>query len=107
MATILRFDRWILEEYVVDEQHTGWLKEITEETELALIASVFKNWNGWEKSAEVLAFEADISHKSILNILHKYDLTNTKPTYKSEFSQEVKNACLVFILHHEHWTLKN
>ena len=76
-------------------------------TELSLIESVFKNQNEQEKSAEVLAFEADISHKSILNILHKYDLTNAKPTYKPGLSQEVKDACLVFALRHEHWTLED
>ena len=55
----------ILIDYVQDGERTGRPKEISEETEEAILTSVSKDRNGREKSTEILAFEAGISHTSV------------------------------------------
>ena len=100
-------DGRILEDYVKDGAHTGRPKEISEETELALIQSASKDRAGREKSAEVLAYEAGISHRSAVKILHKYGFTNAKPTTKPGLSEEAKAERLAFAERHKDWTLED
>jgi transposase len=63
----------VLLEYVEDGKRSGRPKEISEATEQGILASVAQDRNGREKSSEILAFEAGISHSSVLRILHKHD----------------------------------
>jgi hypothetical protein len=56
-------------EYAEDAKRSGRPKEIIPEKEKAIIESVSKDRNGREKSSEILAYEASISHSSVLRIL--------------------------------------
>jgi transposase len=75
-------DPRILDCYVEDGARSGRPKEITLETEQRLLDNVRVDRSGREKSSEVLAYECGISYSSALRILHKYGLTNVKPTRK-------------------------
>ena len=78
-----REDPRILDLYVQDGARTRRPKEITLTTEQRLLESVKLDRSGREKSSEVLAYECGISRSSALRILHKYGLSNVKPTRKS------------------------
>jgi transposase len=75
-------DPRILDYYVQDGARSGRPKEITLTTEQRLLKSVKLDRSGREKSSEVLAYECGISRSSALRILHKYGLSNVKPTRK-------------------------
>ena len=100
-------DPRILEYHVQDGARSGRPKEITLETEQRILNSVRKDRSGREKSSEVLAYEVGISRSSALRILHKYGLTNVKPTRKPGLNRVQKALRLAFCLKHQHWTLED
>ncbi len=100
-------DPRILEHYVQDGERSGRSKEISLETEQRLIDNVQKDRAGREKSSEVLAYECGISRSSALRILHKYKLTNVKPTRKPGLTRIMRAARLIFCLGHANWTLED
>ena len=94
-------------EYVEDGKRSGRPKEISEATDMAVLASVKQDRNGREKSSEILAFEAGISHSSVLRILHKHGFTIVKPSWKPGLTEAAKATRLRFCLDHQHWTLED
>jgi hypothetical protein len=97
-------DPRILESYVIDGKRSGRPKEILEDTEKALLASVREDRSGREKSSEVLAYEQGISQSSALRILHSNRLTNVKPTTKPGLTPAMRKIRLEWCLDHQHWT---
>ena len=93
-------------EYVEDGKRSGRPKEISK-LQIWLLASVKQDRNGREKSSEILAFEAGISHSSVLRILHNHGFTIVKPSWKPGLSEAAKAARLRFCLDHQHWTLED
>jgi transposase len=100
-------DPRILDYYVQDGKHTGRPKEITLTTEQRLLESVKLDRSGREKSSEVLAYECGISRSSALRILHKYGLSNVKPTRKPGLNAVQRAARLAFCLDHADWSLED
>jgi len=100
-------DPRILEAYVIDSERSGRPKEITEEMEQGLLASVRSDRSGREKSSEVLAYEAGISYRSALRILKKHGFHRVKPTTKPGLSPAMKKARLAWCLERQHWTLED
>jgi transposase len=100
-------DPRILNYYVEDGERSGRPKEITLEIEQRLLDSNKADRAGREKSSEVLADECGISYSSALRILHKYGLSNVKPTRKPGLNAHQRAARLAFCLGHEHWTLED
>jgi transposase len=94
-------------EYVEDGKRSGRPKEISEATDMAVLASVKQDRNGREKSSEILAFEAGISHSSVLRILHKDGFTIVEPSWNPGLTEPVKAARLRFCLDHQRWTLED
>jgi transposase len=94
-------------EFIEDGKRSGRPKEISEATEQAVISSVTKDRNGREKSSEILAFEAGISHSSVLRILHKHGLVIAKPSWKPGLTEAAKAKRLRFCLDHQYWTLED
>jgi Transposase len=76
-------------------------------TEQQLLESVKLDRLGREKSSEVLAYECGISRSSALRILHKYSLSNVKPTRKPGLNAVQRAARLAFCLDHADWTLED
>lgn len=76
-------------------------------TEQQLLESVKFDRSGREKSSEVLAYECGISRSSALRILHKYGLSNVKPTRKPGLNAVQRAARLAFCLDHINWTLED
>jgi transposase len=76
--------------YIEDGKRSGRPKEICEATEQAILASVTKDRNGREKSSEILAYEAGISHSSVLRILHKHGLVIAKPSWKPGLTEAIR-----------------
>lgn len=97
---------WVSHDFVKDGNRTGHPKEISEATEQAVIASVTKDCNGHEKSSEILAYEAGISHSSVLRILHKHRLVIAKPSWKPGLTEAARAKCLQFCLDHQFWTIE-
>ncbi|KAJ9220690.1 hypothetical protein DTO027B5_2217 [Paecilomyces variotii] len=97
----------IKDEYVIDAPRSGRPRVITEETKKAIIDSVQKDRAGREKSAEVLAYEAGISHASACRILREHGFSRCKPTWKPGLTDEAKRRRLEFAYNHEHWTLED
>jgi Transposase/DDE superfamily endonuclease len=97
----------ILDEYVVDGVHTGRPKEILAETEDRIVENVCKDRAGREKSAEYLAYESGISCTAALRILHKYQLSNVKPTRKPGLNAQQRARRLKFALEHQNWSLED
>jgi hypothetical protein len=100
-------DPFVLKTYVVDGERSGRPKEILKDQEDELLKSVQNNRAGREKSSEVLAYEQGISYSSALRILHKYGLTNIKPTTKPGLSQAMRKARYEWALAHQSWTLED
>jgi transposase len=92
-------------EYAEDAKRSGRPKEITPEKEKAIIESVSKDRNGREKSSEILAYEAGISHSSVLRILKRNGFVIAKPSWKPGLTEAAKAKRLKFCLDHQHWTL--
>nr|KMM68929.1 hypothetical protein CPAG_05252 [Coccidioides posadasii RMSCC 3488] len=65
--------------YVEDASRSGQPKKISTK-EAGIIAFVTKSHSEREKSTEILAFEAGISHSSVLQILKKHGFVIAKPT---------------------------
>jgi hypothetical protein len=76
--------------YIEDGKRSGRPKEICEATEQAILTSVTKDRNGREKSSEILAYEAGISHSSVLRILHKHGLVIAKPSWKPGLTEAIR-----------------
>jgi transposase len=76
--------------YIEDAKRSGRPKEISEPTEQAILTSVTKDRNGREKSSEILAYEAGISHSSVLRILHKHGLVIAKPSWKPGLTEAIR-----------------
>jgi transposase len=93
--------------YVEDGVRSGRPKEISEATEQAVISSVAKDRNGREKSSEILAYEAGISHSSVLRILHKHGLVIAKPSWKPGLTEAARLKHLKFCIDHQYWTLED
>jgi Transposase. len=70
------------------------------------LESVRKDRAGCEKSTEILAYDAVISHASVC-ILHKHGFRNVKPTWKPSLTNEAKYCRLAFALEHKYWTLED
>jgi transposase len=100
-------DLQILDSYVEDGARSGRPKEISKETEDAIIQAVTKDRNGREKSSEVLAYEAGISSSSTLKILGKYGFSSVKPTRKPGLNETQRKERLDFCLRHKDWTLED
>jgi transposase len=100
-------DPRILESYVVDGERSGRPKEISQETEEALLTAVRDSRAGREKSSEVLAYEQGISYSSAIRILHKGGLNSVKKTTKPGLTQAMRNARYKWALAHAHWTLED
>jgi transposase len=92
-------------EYAEDAKRSGRPKEITPEKENAIIQSITKDRNGREKSLEILAYEAGISHSSVLRILKRNGFIVAKPSWKPRLTEAAKAKQLKFCLDHQHWTL--
>ena len=100
-------DPRILESYVIDGARSGRPKEISKEKEEEILLSVRSDRSGREKSSEVLAYEAGISRRSALRILHKYGLQNVKPTTKPGLTAQMKLIRYEWALAHKDWTLED
>jgi transposase len=61
-------------EYVEDGKRSRRPAEITEAIQNSVIAPVTADRAGREDSSEILAYEAGISHSSVLCILHRHGL---------------------------------
>jgi transposase len=94
-------------EYVEYCKRSSRPEEISEATDMAVLASVKQDRNRREKSSEILAFKAGISHSSVLRILHKHGFTIVKPSWKPGLTEAAKAARLRFCLDHQHWTLED
>ena len=70
------------------------------------MANVRGSRSGREKSSEVLAYEAGISHASALRILRRNNIHNVKPTTKCGLTDEMRAARLKFCLDHQDWDLE-
>jgi hypothetical protein len=92
---------------VEDEQKSGRPKEISQEKEQSIISSVTKDRSGREKSSEILAYEAGISHSSVCAILKKHGLVIAKPSWKPGLTEDAKARRLAFALEHKDWTLED
>jgi transposase len=92
--------------FVEDGKRTGRPKEISEVTEQAILASISKDRNGREKSSEILAYEAGISHSSVLRILHKHGFVIVKPSMKPGLTEAARLKRLKFCRDHEAWGLE-
>jgi transposase len=77
-------------EYAEDAKRSGRPKEITPEKEKAIINSVSKDRNGREKSSEILAYKAGISHSSVLWILKQNGFIIAKPSWKPGLTEAAK-----------------
>jgi transposase len=95
----------ILEAYVTDAPRSGRPKAITEAAEQKLLANVRADRNSREKSSEYLAYELNISRRSVINILAKHGLKCVKPTRKPGLTDKMQADRLQFALAHAHWTL--
>jgi hypothetical protein len=61
-----------------DGKHSGRPKEITKAIKEGILNSIYKDWNGREKSSEILAYKAGISYSSVLYILKRCGLKAVK-----------------------------
>jgi transposase len=100
-------DPRILEAYVVDAPRSGRPKTISEAIEQKLLANVRADRNGREKSSEYLAYELNISRRSVCRILAAHGLKVVKPTRKPLLTPTMKEARHRFALNHAHWTLED
>jgi len=97
----------ILDSFVLNENHRGRLKIITQEIEENLITAVQTDISNRSKSSKILAYEANLSNSSALRILHKYGINYVKPTTKCGLTPAMKKAHLEFCLAHKDWTLED
>jgi len=94
-------------EFVEDGKCASRPKVVSKATEQAVLASTTRDRNGREKSSEILAFEAGISHSSVLRILKKHGFIIAKPSWKPGLTKAAKAKRLKFCLDHQFWTLKD
>jgi transposase len=94
-------------EFVEDAKRAGRPKEITEAIEKSVIQSITKDQSGREKSSEILANEAGISHSSVLRILKRHGFVVVKPSWKPGLTDAAKAKRLKFCLDHQYWTLND
>ena len=97
----------ILHLYIEDGVITGRPKEISRETETALLENVTKDRSGREKSSEVLAYEHGISASSVQRILKRRGFHAVKPTRKPGLNKAQRRSRLEFCLRHKDWTLED
>lgn len=102
-----RISKRVRMEFVEDAKRSGRPKEITPEKDNAIIQSVSKDRAGREKSSEILAYEAGISHSSVLWILKRHGFVIAKPSWKPGLTEAAKAKRLKFCLDHQHWTLED
>jgi transposase len=100
-------DPRILEAYVIDAPRSGRPKTVTEAVEQSLLANVRADRNGREKSSEYLAYEVNISRRSVCRVLAAHGLKAVKPTRRPLLTDSMKAARLRFALAHAHWTLED
>ncbi|CBF87508.1 hypothetical protein AN9381.2 [Aspergillus nidulans FGSC A4] len=94
-------------EFVEDRKRSGRPVEITEATQNTVITSVTADRAGREKLSEILAYEAGISHSSVLCILHSHGFVIAKPSWKPGLTEAACLRRLEFCLAHQHWTLED
>jgi transposase len=90
----------ILDHYIMDGKLSGRPKTIALTAEKQLLESIKADRVGREKSSEVLAYKYEISCSTALRILHKYGLTNAKPTRKPGLNITQRATRLAFCLEH-------
>jgi hypothetical protein len=91
-------------EFIEDSKRSGPV-EINKTVQNSVISLVTADRAGREKSSEILAFEAGISHSSVLRILHKHGLIIAKPSWKPGLTEAARIRRLKFCLNHQSWTL--
>jgi len=99
-------DPRILESYVIGVK-SGRPKEISKDTEEALLAAVRNDRSSREKSSEVLAYEQNISQSSALRILKSNGLNNVKPITKPGLTKAIQKIRFEWALAYQHWTLED
>ncbi|CBF83503.1 uncharacterized protein ANIA_03048 [Aspergillus nidulans FGSC A4] len=75
--------------------------------ENTVITSVTADQAGREKLSEILAYEAGISHSSVLCILYSHGFVIAKPSWKPGLTEAACLRRLEFCLAHQHWTLED
>jgi len=99
--------RRILNIYLKDAPRSGRLTVRTSAKIQEVIKKVRRDRYSREKSTKQLAFNTNISAKSVWQILKLANFRKTKPTCKPGLTAQIKKDRLKFCIHHKDWTLED
>jgi hypothetical protein len=98
----------LVDAYVADATRSGRPKKQTPALETAVVAKVWRDRYGREKTcADIPSELLDISATTVWRVLRNAGRKKTKPTRKPGLTDRMRTDRLNWCLEHQHWTLED